>query len=230
MAYLSDRDRETLKTRLAALDRPVKLLLFSQVLGCPSCPDAEALLKELVSFSPKLSLEIKAPVTDRTLAEKYDVQGIPLLILLGENDRDYGIRFYGTPSGYEYRTLLEDVLAVSLGKIVLKPATVQKLKDLPVPVDITVFVTPTCGYCPQAVFLAHQMALASDKVTATMVEAMEFPEWAEAERVMGVPKCVFVARDGAGGMPVSLEGAVPEDRFLTYVEKAAESAAGAKGA
>ncbi|MGH8102933.1 MAG: protein disulfide oxidoreductase [bacterium] len=225
MGFLSDKDKETLRAKLAALDKPVKLLLFSQIIGCPTCREAESMLKEFVGFSPKLSLEIKAPVTEKELAARYDVKGMPLLILLGDGDKDYGIRFYGTPSGYEYRTLLEDVLAVSQGKIGLKPATVERLNALPAPVDITVFVTPTCVYCPQAVFLAHQMALACEKITATMVECLEFQDWAEAHQVMGVPKSVFVARNGARGLPLTLEGAVPEDRFLSFVEKAAESAA-----
>jgi alkyl hydroperoxide reductase subunit AhpF len=32
-----------------------------------------------------------------------------------EGEKDYGIRFYGVPAGYEFATLLEDILAVSKG-------------------------------------------------------------------------------------------------------------------
>jgi alkyl hydroperoxide reductase subunit AhpF len=64
--------------------------------------------------------------------------------------------------------------------------------------------------------LAQHMAVASDKVRSTAIEATEFPELSRAYRVMAVPKIVMNDR-------VQFEGALPEKDFLAAVLKAAGS-------
>jgi predicted DsbA family dithiol-disulfide isomerase len=61
------------------------------------------------------------------------------------------------------------------------------------------------------------MAVASDRVRATAIEATEFPELSRAYQVMGVPKVVINDR-------VQFEGAVPERDFLGAVLQAVGSA------
>ena len=61
--------------------------------------------------------------------------------------------------------------------------------------------------------LAQHMAVASEKVTATVIEANEFPELSQRYHVMGVPKVVINDR-------VEFEGAVPEPHFVDAVLKA----------
>ena len=62
--------------------------------------------------------------------------------------------------------------------------------------------------------LAQHMAVASDRVRATAIEATEFPELARAYRVMAVPKVVINDR-------VQFEGALPEAQFVEAVVRAA---------
>ena len=62
--------------------------------------------------------------------------------------------------------------------------------------------------------LAQHMAVASDRVRATAIEATEFPELSRAYRVMAVPKVVINDR-------VQFEGALPEPEFLEAVVRAA---------
>ena len=64
--------------------------------------------------------------------------------------------------------------------------------------------------------LAQHMAVASDRVRATAIEATEFPELSRAYQVMGVPKIVINDR-------VQFEGAVPEKDFLDAVLQAASA-------
>ena len=64
--------------------------------------------------------------------------------------------------------------------------------------------------------LAQHMAVASDRVRATVIEATEFPELSRAYQVMGVPKGVINDR-------VQFEGAVPERDFLGAVLQAVET-------
>lgn len=58
------------------------------------------------------------------------------------------------------------------------------------------------------------MAVASDRVIATAIEATEFPELSRAYRVMAVPKVVI-------NDSVEFEGALPEPQFLAAVVRAA---------
>ena len=57
------------------------------------------------------------------------------------------------------------------------------------------------------------MAVASDRITATAIEATEFPELSRAYRVMAVPKIVINEH-------VQFEGALPEPQFLEAVLRA----------
>ena len=63
--------------------------------------------------------------------------------------------------------------------------------------------------------LAQHMAVASDRVTATAIEANEFPDLSQAYGVSGVPKIVINDR-------VEFMGALPEAQFLDAVLQAVE--------
>ena len=65
--------------------------------------------------------------------------------------------------------------------------------------------------------LAQHMAIASERVTATAIEATEFPDMAQAYQVSSVPKIVINDR-------VEFMGALPESQFLEAVLQALEPA------
>jgi glutaredoxin-like protein len=133
----------------------------------------------------------------------------PAIAVLGDESgrRDFGIRFYGSPAGYECATLIEDTRMVSRGTGDLSPATIDGLRHLSLPLHLQVFVTPTCPYCPRAALLAHKLAVASDLVTADAIDATEFPELADRYHVHGVPRTIV-------NDSVHVEGAVPEAMLM----------------
>lgn len=210
MAFLKEQDRIEIRKRLEGLQNPVKLVFFTQELECMYCKETHQLLQELAELSDKLTLEVYNFAIDREMAEKFSIDKIPATVVMGE--KDYGIRFYGIPSGFEFSTLLEDILMVSREDSGLGEETRKALKAITTPVHLQVFVTPTCPYCPQAVYLAHQFAFESDQITADMVEATEFPHLAQKYRVMGVPKTVANDRD-------VVEGAAPEPMLLERLQE-----------
>ena len=61
--------------------------------------------------------------------------------------------------------------------------------------------------------LAHHLAIASDLVTADMVEAIEFPHLSQKYSVMGVPRSVI-------NETVHQEGAAPEPMLLERLKEA----------
>jgi len=208
---ISDDIRKEIKKRFSELQNPVEIVYFTQKTECDYCKETHQLLEELSSLSDKISLQVHDFVENKDLAEKYKVDKIPATIIM--NGEDHGIRLYGIPSGYEFSTLLEDIVMVSKRNSMLSPDAKELLSKVQDPVHIQVFVTPTCPYCPQAVLLAHQFAMENDKITADMVEATEFPHLVQRYGVMGVPKTVANDQDAA-------EGALPELNFLERVLQA----------
>ena len=135
------QDEIEIKDRLSSLQNEVKLILFTQTLNCETCPEVERLVRAVVQFSDKLKLETYNPQIDREKSAHYGVSRVPALVI--EGDRDYGIRYYGIPGGYEFAALLEDILAVGKRESGLTDLSKQKIQELIQPSNLKVFVTPT---------------------------------------------------------------------------------------
>lgn len=140
---LGPKEQKAVSERLANLTGRVKLVLFEAALDCPYCPQTKQLISEVAALSPKLETEVYNFRTDETLVAQYGIKQIPALLLLDEDGKDYGIRFYGIPSGYEFSTLLEDIEMVSTRQTSLTEKALQALQALVKPVHLQVFVTPT---------------------------------------------------------------------------------------
>lgn len=209
MALLDLETRVVVKRELDRLPRTVTLHLFTQEMECQYCRETRALAEELVSIDPeKLKLAVHDFAQDRAAVEQFKIDRIPALVPVA--DEDQGVRFYGVPAGYEFTSLLSSFMLVAGPDSGLSPLSVTRLAALTKPLKLQVFVTLTCPYCPAAVHLAHQMAVASPWITAEMIEAAEFPQLTLKEQVMGVPKTVV---EGYG----SFEGALPEAAYVSRV-------------
>jgi glutaredoxin-like protein len=167
---------------------------------------------EIASLSDKIKVETYDLVADKDKADEYRLDKIPAIAIVGA--RDYGVRYFGMPSGFEFNSFVQDIVDVSRGTTDLSPATKEKLKSLKNYIHIQVFTTPTCPYCPSVVRMAHKMAIESDRILADMVDAMEFMHLVERYHVHGTPRVVI-------NDSTSFEGVVPEAGFLAFVLKAA---------
>lgn len=215
MPLIADKDREQVQKIFAEnLAAPVKLVMFTQEFECDFCAETRQLVEELSATSDLLQAEVYDFLADKTVAESYGVDKIPAIAVVGE--KDYGVRFYGIPSGYEFSTLIEDIISVSRGESGLSEATVAAVAGIHTPVHLQVFVTPTCPYCPNAVSLAHRLAIESEYIRADMVEAVEFPHLANKYQVFGVPRTVI-------NETTHVEGMVPE---ATLVEALLQAVSG----
>ena len=190
MAFLRDEDKKEIRKKLDEMSGKVKMMFFTQELDCQYCKETGQLLDELADLDDRLEVEAVNLVTDKEIAEQFKIDKAPAIVLVGEDGKDRGIRFFGIPSGYEFATLLEDILMVSANDSGLSGEAKQFLSTLDKDLHLQVFVTPTCPYCPGSVRIAHQLAFESDRVLGDMVEATEFPEMAQQYRVQGVPRTV----------------------------------------
>ncbi len=214
---LNSEIEKQIQEMFADLKEPVSILFFGSKEDCAYCEEIQQLLSEVSALSDKLDLKEYDFDSDVEMREKFKVEQAPAFVLAG-NDlgelKDYSIRFYGIPSGHEFSTFINDLILVSGRDSGLMPETRKFLADLKKPIHLQVFVTPTCPYCPQAVILAHRMALESENVYADMVEATEFPDLAERFAVSGVPQTTI--NMGAG----SVVGAYPEPQLVEEIRAA----------
>jgi len=209
MTLFNQQDAQAIRELLAAsIMRPVQLALFVSTQSCEYCEPTRALADELCELHDDLTLIVYDLQADADRAAMLGVDKAPAIVVLGGLDQtDYGVRFFGIPSGYEFASLLEALRMVGSDSVELQPATRAFLAELTAPLHLQVFVTPSCPYCPRAVALAHRLAYASPYISADAVEVTEFPELGERYHVMGVPRTMI---DDL----VSVEGAAPEGMLL----------------
>ena len=141
MALIRDDDASEIRERLKALIEPVRLVHFTQELNLQYGREAKQLIEELVALSDKLSLVVYNFLLDKERVSEYAIDKVPATAV--RNGKDYGIRFYGLPAGYEFATLLDAILSVSQRDSGLKPENKEKLAKLSQPLHLEVFVTPT---------------------------------------------------------------------------------------
>lgn len=215
MPLLQEADQQHLREQFEALETPVKLVMFTQEMECQYCSETRQISEEVASLSDNISVEVYDFVRDQEIAEQYSINKIPAIAIIrgGEQPKDYGIRLFGVPSGYEFSSLIENIMMVSKGESGLSAETKAWVQALEEPVHMQVFVTPTCPYCPQAVIMAHQLAMESDLITADMVEAIEFPDLSNRYQVQGVPRTVI-------NDDFHMEGAAPEPMLLGKLQEA----------
>lgn len=187
---------------------PVKIIIFTQEHECKFCFDTRNLVEEIGALNTKISVQVYDFVANSDKAKEYNINKIPALAILGT--KDYGVRIYGIPYGYELSTLIEAIVNVSKGKTDLSTKTKSILAEVKKPVHIQVFVSLTCPHCPVAAAVAHKLAIESDLVKADVIDSGEFPELAQKYAVMGVPKIIINEK-------IEFVGAFNEDLFAEHV-------------
>jgi alkyl hydroperoxide reductase subunit AhpF len=141
MGLIQDADAVEIRKRLQEVVNPVNLIHFTQELNLELGAETLQLMKELAPLSDKLSLQVFNFQLDKEKVAQYGVDKVPATVI--QNGKDFGIRFYGLPAGYEFSTILDAILAVSKGDSGLLLASREKLAQLTQPLHLEVFVTPT---------------------------------------------------------------------------------------
>jgi alkyl hydroperoxide reductase subunit AhpF len=149
MPMISQEDQKTLQGLFTDLESDVTITYFTQhdsplnVPGqeCQYCRETRELLEEVTDISEKLHLSVKDFVRDEQEAQQQGITHIPAFVLQGQSKGQ--VRFFGIPAGYEFATLVEDLLNVSRGTTSLSEKTRDALKGVNQHLHIQVFVTPT---------------------------------------------------------------------------------------
>ena len=143
---LSDPIKKQLQEAFTNLQNPVEIVYFGSEKACGYCNETRQLLEEVVELSDKLGLTVYDLEQNPIEAKQYKIDKAPgfnIMAKVGIELVDFGIRFYGIPSGHEFTSLINDLVMVSGRDAHLAPATVEYLKGLTKPIHLQVFTTPT---------------------------------------------------------------------------------------
>jgi len=221
MAMIPDQDREFLKLRFdEELQNPVTIIAFTKKaeglelpgLECEFCTETEQLVSELAELCDKITVEPHEYLPDDQLVRELGIDKLPALVLMSQSGR--GITYYGIPGGFQFASLVEDIVDLSRNATDLPQDVKERIRDVDRDVHIQVFVTPTCPYCPSAVRTAHQMAIENpEHIKADAIEASEFPHLVSRYDISAVPTVVINEK-------VQFEGVLPEKDFAERVAHA----------
>ena len=152
MPLLSPQDESYLRQTLQEqMVNDVTIALFSQPTTALTIPgqernlqaftEANRIMEELATLSDKIHLEVYDHRTDTAKLQEYGIQRVPAAVVGTNGQRP--ARFFGVTAGYEFSTLIQDILDLSKGDVQLSQETQQVLRGLEEDVHIQVFVTPT---------------------------------------------------------------------------------------
>mgnify|MGYP006282172127 CR=1 FL=1 len=213
MSVLSADDRSEVNQVLTELDDAVTVHVFTED-ECEYCEQTLDLYDDVAGESEHVSVEIHDmddPLAEELGARKYG--GAPVTVITRGDVT--GVRYFGIPSGQEFSSFLQDLIVVSrgAGETPLPEEVREQVREIDQPVELKVFVTPTCPHCPRAVRVAHDMAVENDLIEADAIESQEFRELSQEYGVRGVPQ-INVNETG------QFTGGLPPQRFLEEVRSA----------
>ncbi len=212
---LDDENRRILKEEYwSKLVNPVKLVFFTS--SRPECQYCDLVGQILSEISDK-ELTDKIEVltidfdSDTDMRKRLGIIKAPAIVIQGVNKGL--IKYYGVPAGTEFPTFLETIVHVSTGEVHLPQSVAEEVEALEDNVNIKVFVTTSCPYCPRMLHAAYMFAMLNRHIEAEGWEVSGFPDIAETYGVYAVPKVVVNEK-------IAWEGAVPPEHLLRRVKEA----------
>ena len=147
MGLIAAADQERLREAFGEMTSKVRVLFFTQALGCDTCLPTRQILDELPPLSDKIAIEEVNFVLEKEKAAQYGIDRVPALALLADDNsgepHDSRIRFLGAPSGYEFVSLVQAVMLVGGRGSALTDENRQKIAAVTTPMTVQVFTTPT---------------------------------------------------------------------------------------
>jgi len=147
MSLLSPADQDKLRESFDEMTNGVRVLFFTQTLDCEPCLQTKRILDELPPLSDKIAIEEVNFILEKDKAAQYGIDRVPALALLTQDAagdaRDTRIRFLGTPSGYEFVSLVQALLLAGGHEPQLTAENKALVAAVTTPTTIQVFSTPT---------------------------------------------------------------------------------------
>ena len=142
VSMLSEKDKIYVRKTLEGMKEEVRLTLFSRDGGdCKYCGEVEGMLSDIAAATPRVKVEILSLKKDAVRAKQLGIDKVPGIALIGK--KDYNLRYFGLPSGYDFIPFVESIRAVGDDAAGISPESAARLAKLTKPVQLSVFVTQT---------------------------------------------------------------------------------------
>ena len=169
--------KERIAGHLARITRPVEIVATLD--DSDAAREMRALLDDLASLSPQITLRARDPGSDPTSRSPS--------FSVGRAGAQPGIRFAGVPMGHEFTSLVLALLQTGGHPPKVDAAVIEQVKALDGTYDFEVFISLTCQNCPEVVQALNLMATLNPRVRATMIDGALFQSEVEAKQIMAVP-------------------------------------------
>lgn len=144
MPKIQDGDKQTIRELFSErMQNTAHIRFFASKDNCQYCDETLDLLRQLAELSNKIDLQVFDKDENADKAAQLGVDKYPAIVFVDESETDTGVHFYGIPSGYEFTTLIEDIIDVANNHTDLAPETINALKQIDQDVTLSVFITPT---------------------------------------------------------------------------------------
>ena len=196
---MDDATREQVRELFTRIENEVKVHLFIEEKSCLYCNDVKDMMEQLAELSDKITIVEHRDSLDSDIAKEMGVEYHPAVVL--HSKEKYKIKFYGIPAGHEFGALVGSIIDVSTGTAPLPRDVIEDIASIDKPINIKVFVTPQCPYCPDMTRLANQAAIVNHLISSEMIESLEFQELTTKYEVFGVPKVIINETTTIEGLP-----------------------------
>jgi alkyl hydroperoxide reductase subunit AhpF len=146
MSLLSPGDQQHLRESFARMSRPVRLMFFTQAVGCETCLQTRQVLDELPPLSDNIAIDEVNFILDADRVKAYGIDRVPAVAIAYEAEGvliDSRIRFLGTPAGYEFMSLVHAILLAGGRESTLTAENLARVTSATTPRTMQVFTTPT---------------------------------------------------------------------------------------
>jgi len=156
----------------------------------PKSLEMRQFLEEVAPLSERIKLKAVEKGQDPALEAELDIKRWPVTALYDDAGNYTGVKFSGIPGGHEMNSFVLAIYRLA-GDIGLSEAELGRIAALEKPAKIEVCVSLSCHLCPDVVAAAQNIAAASPRVSAEMVDMALFPELRAQHDIMSVPAMII---------------------------------------
>ncbi|MBW2091669.1 MAG: FAD-dependent oxidoreductase [Deltaproteobacteria bacterium] len=183
--FLPKEVQDELKAIFAMTPHDISVYLFSR-----KEDDEQAIQigRELIQAFQEISDKIHFKEYDLSSkqAKKWDVTASPAFVFAPDS---YAIKYLGIPLGEEGRTLLETLILIGAGDSQFSDQAREVIQKIDTPRSVSVFVSPTCPYCPQQAVNAVKAAIEKPGlISVNIIDTSFNADLAERYSAFSVPQ------------------------------------------
>ena len=159
------------------------------------------------------TLFLKEHLPDIKIKIKKEILPAYPAIKLTDEKEKIQIYYMAIPEGGEWLPFLKALEAITIGKSFLNQKELERIKNIKKPIEIKVFITPICPFCPLVVEKANQLAIAHSSIKTFVIDSNFYSDLAKQYKVTASPT-VVINKD------YFLVGTDAREKLIDFLEKA----------